>query len=240
MGMFLCGPVTSVSVLLGPEIFQDGDKTDLDRFNEGSGFALSSYLPRKGPDQVKSSFDTRGCGERGPAMGTDNWPKLPAWVEKRANMAMFDPKGILFRGSAHMPLFGFLGTHPRRSEDALVRREQKFCNRKGKSSLKGKGRQDSGGKSSWGKASGGKGNGKPHAAMVEWANNESWCAWWDEWEATADAPSTVVETSNGWWASPGWGAWPEGKGYAENAPWTAYSQSTNDENRWGPGLARNQ
>ena len=111
MGIFLCGPVTSVRVLLGPQIFQDGDETDLDRFNEGSGFALSSYLPRKGPDQVRSSFDIRGCGERGPAMATDDWPKLPAWAEKRANMDMFDPKGILFRGSAPHAIVRLLG-HP--------------------------------------------------------------------------------------------------------------------------------
>ena len=29
------------------------------------------------------------------------------------------------------------------------------------------------------------------------------------------------------------GALAEGKGHAENAPWTTYSQSTNDGNRWG-------
>ena len=84
MGIFLCGPVASVRVLLWPQIFQDGDETELHRLNEGSGFALSSYLPRKGPDQVRSSFDIRGCGETGPAMATDDWPQLPAWTEKRA------------------------------------------------------------------------------------------------------------------------------------------------------------
>ena len=72
---------------------------------------------------------------------------------------------ILFRGGAHMPLFGFLGNRPRRSDAAIVRREQRFCERKGKTSLKGKGRQGSGGKSSWGEARGGKGKGKPRAAM---------------------------------------------------------------------------
>ena len=69
--------------------------------------------------------------------------------------------------------------------------------------MKGKGRQGSGGKSSWGEARGGKGKGKPHVAMEAWANRD----------ATADAPSTVVET----WS--GWGALAEGKGHGENAPW---------------------
>ena len=58
-----------------------------------------------------------------------------------------------------MPVFGFLGNRPRRSGAAIVRREQRFCERKGKTSLKGKGRQGSGGKSSWGEARGGKGKG---------------------------------------------------------------------------------
>ena len=87
--------------------------------------------------------------------------------------------------------------------------------------MKGKGRQGSGGKSSWGEARGGKGKGKPRAAMEAWANRD----------ATADAPSTVVET----WS--GWGALAEGKGHAENAPWTTYSQSTDYGNRWGQPIA---
>merc|ERR1712079_927428 len=103
-------------------------------------------------------------------------------------MDMFDPEGVLFRAGAHVPLFGFLGNRPRRSDEAIVRREKRFCERKGKTSLKGKGRQGSGGKSSWGEARGGKGKGKPRAAMEAWANRD----------ATADAPSTVVETSSGY------------------------------------------
>eukprot|EP00974_Lingulodinium_polyedra_P105723 10234603-Lingulodinium_polyedra.AAC.1 len=75
----------------------------------------------------------------------------PPWVEKRADMNMFDPEGVLFRGGAHMPLFGFLGSHPRRSDVAILRREQRFCQRKGKTSLKGKGK------------------GKPRVAMDVWA-----------------------------------------------------------------------
>merc|ERR1739836_156931 len=121
-------------------------------------------------------------------MDTDGWPELPAWTEKRTNMEMFDADGVLFRGGAHMPLFGFLGNRPRRSGAAIVRREQRFCERKGKSSLKGKGRQGSGGKSSWGEARSGKGKGKPRAAMEAWANME----------ATADAPSTAVEPWSRW------------------------------------------
>ena len=38
MGIFLCGPVTSVRVLLGPGIFQDGDETELLQLNAGAGF----------------------------------------------------------------------------------------------------------------------------------------------------------------------------------------------------------
>ena len=133
-------------------------------------------------------------------------------------MDMFDPDGVLFRGGAHMPLFGFLGNRPRRSDAAILRREQRYCARKGKNSLKGNGQKGSGGKSSWGPALGGKGKkGKKRAQMEAWMTVLE----------TADAPSTVVETLSGW------GALAEGKGHAENAPWTTYSQSTNDGNRWG-------
>ena len=55
--------------------------------NAGAGYALSSYLPPGGPDKVRSSFHIRGCGERGPAMDTDDWPELPAWTEKRSSKA---------------------------------------------------------------------------------------------------------------------------------------------------------
>ena len=118
-------PSQAVRVLLGPEIFQAGDETALLPLNAGAGCALSSYLPHGGPDKVRSSFPIRGCGEgcgeRGPAMDTDDWPELPAWTEKRTEFGMFDPEGVLFRGGAHMPLFGFLGNRPRRSGAAILR-----------------------------------------------------------------------------------------------------------------------
>ena len=145
-------------------------------------------------------------------MDTDDWPELPAWTEKRTTMEMFDPDGVLFRGGAHMPLFGFLGNRPRRSDAAIVRREQRFCERKGKTSLKGKGRQGSGGKSSWGEARGGKGKGKPHAATEAWANRD----------ATADAPYTAGETWSGY----------EGEGHAENAPWTSHAENAPWTGMW--------
>ena len=214
MGIFLCGPVTSVKVLLGPEIFEDGDKTELHELNKGSGFPLRSYLPRGGPAKVRSAFYIRGCGEsRLPqTMATDEWPVLPPWKEKRAMMEKVDPQGVLLRGGAHMPLLGFLGYRPRRSEKAINGREKRFCVLKGNLSLKGKGPQGSGSQSSWGEeARGGKGKGKPHAAMEAWANMG----------ATANAPSTVVEP---------WPRWE--RLIAEN--WSTWStaNSSDDEN-WG-------
>ena len=137
---------------------------------------------------------------------------------------MFDPEGVLFRGGAHMPLFGFLGNRPRRSDAAIVRREQRFCERKGKNSLKGKGRQGSGGKSSWGEARGGKGKGKPRAAMEAWANRD----------ATADAPSTVVET---WY---GWGLWPRGRATPRTRPGRPTRRARTMGIGGGTGGARNQ
>ena len=80
-------------------------------------------------------------------------------------MTLFDPAGVLFRGGAHMPLFGFLGNRPRRSDAAILRREQRFCERKGKTSLGAKGRKGPGDR--WG--GGGQGKGKPRAAMEAWA-----------------------------------------------------------------------
>ena len=144
-------------------------------------------------------------------MATDEWPVLPPWKEKRAMMEKVDPQGVLLRGGAHMPLLGFLGYRPRRSEAAINGREKRFCVLKGNLSLKGKGPQGSGSQSSWGEeARGGKGKGKPHAAMEAWANMG----------ATADAPSTVVEP------------WPRWESHAEN--WSTWStaNSTDDEN-WG-------
>ena len=86
----------------------------------------------------------------------------------------------------------------RRSEAAINGREKRFCALKGNLSLKGKGPQGSGSQSSWGEeARGGKGKGKPRVAMEAWANRD----------ATADAPSTVVETT---WS--GWGGFGRGEG----------------------------
>eukprot|EP00974_Lingulodinium_polyedra_P121562 11179454-Lingulodinium_polyedra.AAC.1 len=51
MGIFLRGPVSSARVFLGPEIFQQGDDTELLELNKGVGYALSSYLPPGGPDK---------------------------------------------------------------------------------------------------------------------------------------------------------------------------------------------
>ena len=123
-----------------------------------------------------------------------------------------------------MPVFGCLGKYPRRSDAAIVRREQRFCERKGKTSLKGKGRQGSGGKSSWGEARGGKGKGKPRVAMEAWANRD----------ATADAPSTVVET----WS--GWGLWPRGRATPRTRPGRPTRRARTMRIGGGTGGARNQ
>ena len=89
MGKLLCGFVSSVRLLLGPEIFQPGDETELRRLNAGAGFVLKSYFPTSGgPYKVRSSFNTRdirGRGGREPGlppggiMDTDEWPYLPPW-----------------------------------------------------------------------------------------------------------------------------------------------------------------
>ena len=49
---------------------------------------------------------------------------LPKWKQKLVDVNMFDPNDVYFRGSAHMPLLGFLGNVPRRSERRLLAREQ--------------------------------------------------------------------------------------------------------------------
>ena len=65
MGIFLCGPVSSVRVLFGPGIFEPGDETELLQLNKGQGYVLSCYLPHGGHEKVRSSFHIRGSGGGG-------------------------------------------------------------------------------------------------------------------------------------------------------------------------------
>jgi hypothetical protein len=118
-GIFFCGPIENVRVILGPSIFGNGDDTELEQLHAGQGYQLKSYVPQKDEDcvqKVHQTFNTRGNGGPGTSkkgsvdMDTDSWQQLPVWQEKRANMNFFDPHGELFRGGAHMPLFGFLGS----------------------------------------------------------------------------------------------------------------------------------
>ena len=53
---------------------------------------------------------------------TKDWRKFPHTIQKAC--VNFDPKGLLFRAGAHMPLLVFLGKNARRSPEALQSREQ--------------------------------------------------------------------------------------------------------------------
>lgn len=110
----------------------DGDRShgsgsiqELDVFEKGQGYALGSYLPK----------NRRAFAETIVAMFTkttdldpllkDSPHLLPRWKQKLINIEMFDPSNELFQSGAHMPLLGFLGKAPTRSDAKLTERETK-------------------------------------------------------------------------------------------------------------------
>ena len=92
-------------------------------FTKGHGYEISSYLPKgrqmKAVEQTLTFAVADGIGQ------TKDWTPLPTCKQKKVDASKFDPDGILFRSGAHMPLLAFVGDKPRRSVEAIERREQK-------------------------------------------------------------------------------------------------------------------
>ena len=65
---------------------------------------------------------------------------LPPCKEKRCDEQVFDPDKLLFSTGVHMPLLIFMGDKSRRTDEALVNREAKAKQRKGKGISKGEGK----------------------------------------------------------------------------------------------------
>ena len=165
------------------------DKGAVQSFNSGQGLPLNCYLPKG--RQEAAVADTLSI--MGPVALADahnySWPELPPCKEKRMDDIIFDPHDQLFRGGAHFPLLVFLGGHCRRSEQALLRRDERRWERKGGGKGGGKdfAEADQGkraaaapakgkGKAPWGKgrasaAEAGKGKGK--AASVQAAKGKA-------------------------------------------------------------------
>ena len=119
-------------------------------FFAGQGYPLHSYLPKKSQEQA-----VRETLSLSAAVVATGPPLLPPCREKRGKPEVFDPNGNLFTMGVHMPLMAFFGDHPRRTAEALERRENKARSRGkhfGKGKGKGKGKEK------------GKGKGKPAVA----------------------------------------------------------------------------
>ncbi len=114
----------------------------LPEFDKGQGYALTSHMPFDRSEfetALRANF-TRSTDLDPNLLQGDNIHRNGLhypWKQKPAKTSMWDPDGNLFRTGAHMPLLGFLGKAGRRSEGALLNREIKSRERKGKGKRKG-------------------------------------------------------------------------------------------------------
>ena len=138
-GVFVIGGARSIKLrssasALGLESapFEVEEEEGRASFLAGQGYPLQSYLPKGGQKEaVKETFRLSAA-----VVATDP-PLLPPCREKRVKTGVFDPNGNLFTMGVHMPLLVFMGDKPRRSAQALERREEK---RRGKGVHFGKGK----------------------------------------------------------------------------------------------------
>ena len=80
----------------------------------------------KGSDNGKGKVKDKGKGGHALAdagLTATSWTSSVKVHQKCADVKLFDPSGDLFEGGAHMPLLCYIGSVPRRSADALQRRE---------------------------------------------------------------------------------------------------------------------
>ena len=109
-----------------------GSIRELDVFEKGQGYDLTSYLP-KDRRQFENALQAMFI------VSTDIDPQLnesqtllPKWKQKLVRTTMFDPNDEFFRAGAHMPLLGFLGNAASvRSNAKLLERETKRREKKG-------------------------------------------------------------------------------------------------------------
>lgn len=95
------------------------------KFNSGQGYVITCYLPK--PRVMEAVVETLTAT---PSVEGHAAMQMPSCKEKRCDDGVFDPAGLLFPTGVHMPLLVFLGDRSRRSEGALVRREEKAAARK--------------------------------------------------------------------------------------------------------------
>ena len=98
-------------------------KNQKEKHHKGAGYKLDSYLPcdRKAfAETLQAMFTVSSVVD---SKVEDSPTLLPKWKQKHVDVNMFDPNDVYFKGSAHMPLLGFLGNVPRRSDKRLLARE---------------------------------------------------------------------------------------------------------------------
>ncbi|MCP4240752.1 MAG: hypothetical protein GY772_09345, partial [bacterium] len=86
----------------------------------GQGYNLPSYLG--GEKSLRESLQLVHLS--GAMQHTDHWPVLPACKEKRIDVHKWDQDQCLFRAGGHFPLLVFFGERARRTEGAMIRREE--------------------------------------------------------------------------------------------------------------------
>ena len=148
-GIFVIGGARSIKLrssasALGLESapFEVEEEEGPASFVAGQGYPLHSYLPKNRQEQA-----VRETLSLSAAVVATGPPLLPPCREKRVKTGVFDPNGNLFTMGVHMPLLVFMGDKPRRTAQALERRENKARDRGvhfGKGKGKGKGKRKDG------------------------------------------------------------------------------------------------
>ena len=121
----------SVTQFYSPDQYLVGE--NLDTHIKGQGYPYDSY--RTGLDGVKATFlHSQECfestRESGRGVVRDAREKLwPPVCQRRVDFRKFDSASLLFRSGAHAPLLVWIGFQGRRSEDRIIRREQRASER---------------------------------------------------------------------------------------------------------------
>ena len=157
-------------------------------FKKGQGYKLDSFLPK--PSNTRPNDNAAVAMEetfQPPStdwLVTRDWQSFPATVQKAC--ANFDPKDLLFRGGAHMPLLLFVGNKPRRSPEGVQNRECKARVRRKKKAEEKKAMQANAGAAS---------SEQPTPAIAGSAASSSTRMTWREF-------SNNCRQKDGWWKRP--------------------------------------
>jgi len=109
------------------------EDAEMEEYTKGQGFTLKSYLP-KGDDVVflrhLSATFAKSTDIIENLTKDETYELLPTSKQKLLKRNLFDPKDVLFKSGAHMPIMIYLGNDTRRKPESNDRREVNKQNKK--------------------------------------------------------------------------------------------------------------